>query len=85
MHVDQYIPVLNQHAEFRYLYLRIEMMHAGAAIVPPSVPGANQQITLKDALPQRPSAARADSIERVDLAVQIAKGEVFFTNRYLGG
>jgi hypothetical protein len=83
--VDQYIPVLKEDAEFRYFHIAIEMVHAGAAIVPSSMPGANQQMALQDALSKRPSAAWADAVERMNLSVQIAEREQLFTNRYLGG
>jgi hypothetical protein len=49
------------------------MMDAGAAIVPAAVPGADEKITLEDALPEGPAAAGTDAVERVDFAVEIAE------------
>src|SRR5580704_8680463 len=83
-YVDQYIPVDDRYRELRYLHIEVEVVHAGAAIVPSPMPRAHQQIALQDALPERPSAARADAVERVNLAVQIAQRVAVFANGDFG-
>jgi hypothetical protein len=70
---------LNHNFELANPHVVIEMMHAGAAIVASPVPGADQQIALQDALPERSAAARAYAIERMNFTVPVAKRELFFT------
>jgi hypothetical protein len=82
---DQYIAVLDQNREFRNLYVRVKVMHAGAAIISSPMPGTNQKVVLEHTLSKWPSAARANAIERMNLAVPVAERVVVLTHRYLSG
>jgi hypothetical protein len=82
---DQYIAVLNQDREFCNLHSGIEMMRAGAAIVSSAMPWTNQKVVLEHPLPKWSSAARADSIERMNFAVPVAERVLFFADRNLRG
>jgi hypothetical protein len=83
-YVDQNVTIFNAYRKFSDLHIAIEMVYAGAAIVPSAVPRTHEEVALQDALPERPFAAGADSIERVNLAVQIAECEFVSADRYFG-
>jgi hypothetical protein len=65
--------------------MAVEMVDAGAAIVTPPMPGANDQIALQYALTERAAAAGADAIEGVDFAVEIAEGIWVTVHEHFGG
>jgi hypothetical protein len=81
-YVNQNVPIFNTYRKFPDLHIAIEMVYACAAIVPSAMPRTHEEITLQDTLPEWPFAAGADSIERVNLAVQIAERVFVFADRY---
>jgi hypothetical protein len=84
IYVDQYIAALDKYGELRHLHVPVEMMHAGAAIVSAPMPRTNQQAALQNTLSEGAAAARTDSVEGMDFAVQIAERVFVATYRDLG-
>jgi hypothetical protein len=71
--VDQYITVFDSDREFRHCDMAVEMVNASAAIVAASVPGTDDEVALQYSLSNRAATAGADTVERVDFAIEVAK------------
>jgi hypothetical protein len=83
--IDKDIVALYGDGKLCDSYVPVEMVHARTAVVSSAVPRANQQILLQNSLAERPAAARADSVKRMNFPIHVAERVLIFADRYFGG